>query len=149
MNKRLPNRNKPKINISEESIMKTQPYILVTGLLFIVGNFTQACAVENKHAIEAEQHLEQAVESGKSGDTKGQAGHVEDAEKHLIQENKEHPYPQSTKHITGEDPKAEHDKAAFADMEKAKADAKQGHAKQASDDAKNAEAHIKDKEHSK
>lgn len=129
--------------------MKTPSYLLVAGFVVIAGNSALAYAVENEHAVESEQHLEQAVESGKAGDTKSEAVHIEDAEKHLIQENKEHPYPQPSKHITGEDPKAEHDKAAFDNIEKAKAQAKKGHAKQAAATAKKAEAHIKEKEQSK
>jgi len=129
--------------------MKTPSYLLVAGFIVIAGNSSLTFGVENKHAVEAEKHLEQAVESGKIGDTKGEAIETEEAEKDLIQENKENPYTQPSKHITGENPKAEHDKAAFDEMEKAKAHAKKGHAKQAADAAKKAEAHIKEKELSK
>jgi len=131
------------------NFMKTPSYLLVAGFIVIAGNSALTYAVENQHAKEAEQHLEKAVESGKAGDTKGEAAHAQEAEKDLIQENKEKPYPQPSKQITGENPKAEHDKAAFEDIEKAKAHAKKGHANQAADAAKKAEAHIKDKELSK
>jgi hypothetical protein len=59
-------------------------------------------AAQDEHAIEAEQHLEQATESGKKGDAKGAAAHTEEAQKHVIEENKEKPYPPQTKQITGE-----------------------------------------------
>ena len=104
---------------------------------------------QDEHAKEAEQHLEKAIESGKTGDTKTEAIQTEEAEKDLIQENKEKPYTQPQKQIYGENPKAEHDKAAFEDIEKAKAHAKKGHAKEAADSAKKAETHIQEKEQSK
>lgn len=129
--------------------MKTLSYSFFAGLIFIAGSFTLAHAVENEHAKEAEQHLEKAIESGKAGDIKNETIQTEEAEKDLIQENKEKPYTQPPKHITGENPKAEHDKAAFDEIEKAKGHAKQGHAKQAADSAKKAETHIQEKEQSK
>jgi Small metal-binding protein len=129
--------------------MKTLSYSLLAGLIFIACNYTLAYAAEDEHAKEAEQHLEKAIESGKTGDTKSEAIQTEEAEKDLIQENKEKPYTQPSKHITGENPKAEHDKAAFEDIEKAKAHAKKGHAKAAADSAKKAETHIQEKEQSK
>ena len=128
--------------------MKTLSYSLFAGLIFIAGN-SVAYAAENEHAKEAEQHLEKAAESGKKGDAKGAAAHTEEDQKHVIEENKEKPYPPQTKQITGENPKAEHDKAAFEDIEKAKAHAKKGHAKEAADSAKKAETHIQEKEQSK
>ena len=129
--------------------MKSYFYKLLVGLIFIAGNSALVYAVEDEQAKEAEQHLEQAEESGKIGDTQGEAIHLDEAEKHLIQENKEKPYPQPSKQIYGENPKAEHDKAAFENIEKAKAHAKKGHAKKAADAAKEAETHIQEKEQSK
>ena len=77
-------------------------YSLLAGLIFIAGNSMLTYAAPDKHAIEAEQHLEQAAESGKKGDAKGAAAHTEEAQKHVIEENKEKPYPPQTKQITGE-----------------------------------------------
>jgi hypothetical protein len=68
--------------------MKTLSYNLFAGLIFIAGNFTLAYAAEDEHAKEAEQHLEKAIESGKTGDTKSEAIQTEEAEKDLIQENR-------------------------------------------------------------
>jgi len=128
--------------------MKILSYSLFAGLIFIAGN-SVAYAVQDEHAIEAEQHLEQAAESGKKGDAKGAAAHTEEAQKHVIEENKEKPYPPQTKQITGENPKAEHDKAVFEEMGKAKGHAKKGEAAEAAEHAKNAETHLKEKNQSK
>ena len=128
--------------------MKKLSYGLLVGLVSIAGNSMLVYA-QDEHAKEAEQHLEKAIESGKTGDTKTEAIQTEEAEKDLIQENKEKPYTQPQKQIYGENPKAEHDKAAFEDIEKAKAHAKKGHAKEAADSAKKAETHIQEKEQSK
>jgi hypothetical protein len=129
--------------------MKTLSYGLFVGLIFIASNSTMANAAESEQAKEAEQHLEKAIESGKTGDTKSEGMHTQEAEDALIQENKDKPYTQPSKHITGEYPRAEHDKAAFEDIEKSKAQAKKGHAKEAADYAKKAETHIQEKEKSK
>jgi hypothetical protein len=64
--------------------MKTLSYSLFAGLIFIAGN-PMAYATQDEHAIEAEQHLEQAAESGKKGDAKGAAAHTEEAQKHVIE----------------------------------------------------------------
>lgn len=129
--------------------MKTLSYSLFAGLVFIAGNSVAYAAQDDKHATEAEQHLEQAAESGKKGDAKGAAAHTEEAQKHVIEQNKEKPYPPQTKQITGENPKAEHDKAAFEEMGKAKGHAKKGEAAEAAGHAKNAEIHLKEKEQAK
>ncbi len=129
--------------------MKKLSYNLLATLVFISGSSMLAHAAEDPHAKEAIQHLEKAIESGKTGDTKSEAVQTNEAEKDLIQENKEKPYTQPSKHITGEYPRAEHDNAAFEDIEKAKAHAKKGHAKEAADAAKKAVTHIQEKEQSK
>jgi hypothetical protein len=128
--------------------MKILSYSLFAGLIFIAGN-SVAYAVQDEHAVEAEQHLEQAAESGKKGDAKGVAAHTEEAQKHVIEENKEKPYTTESKPIYGENPKAEHDKAAFEEMGKAKGHAKKGEATEAAGHAKNAETHLKEKEQAK
>ena len=122
-------------------------YSLLAGLIFIAGNSSLSFAAH--HAIEAEQHLEQATESGKKGDAAGVASHTEEAQKPVIEENKEKPYLQSSKKITAENPKAEHDKATFEEIGKAKGHAKKGEAAEAAEHAKNAESHLKQKEQTK
>ncbi|MEQ1846278.1 MAG: small metal-binding protein SmbP, partial [Nitrospira sp.] len=104
---------------------------------------------ENKHAQEAEQHLEKAVESGEKGDAKAAGSHTEEAKQHLMEENTETPYTKPAKHITGENPKAEHDNATFDEMRKAEGHAKKGEASEAAGHAKNASEHLKEKEQSK
>jgi hypothetical protein len=128
--------------------MKKLSYSLLVGLVSIAGNSTLVYA-QDEHAKEAEQHLDQAVESGKKGDAAGVAAHTEEAQKQVIEENKEKPYTQPSKHITGENPKAEHDKATFEEMGKAKGHAKKGEAAEAAGHAKNAETHLKEKEQAK
>jgi hypothetical protein len=108
--------------------MKKLTYSLLVGLVSIAGNSTLVYA-QDEHAIEAEQHLEQAAESGKKGDAAGVATHTEEAQKHVIEENK--------------------DKAAFEEMGKAKGHAKKGEAAEAAGHAKNAETHLKEKEQAK
>ena len=128
--------------------MKTLCYSLLMGLLSIASNSTLVYA-QDEHAKEATQHLEQAVESGNKGDAEGAAAHSEEAKKHVIEENKEKPYTQPPKPIYGENPKAEHDRATFKEIGKAKGHAKKGHAKKAADAAKKAETHLQEKEQSK
>jgi hypothetical protein len=128
--------------------MKKLTYSLLVGLVSIAGNSTLVYA-QDEHAIEAEQHLEQAAESGKKGDAAGVATHTEEAQKHVIEENKEKPYTPQSKQIYGENPKAEHDKATFEEMGKAQGHAKKGEAAEAAGHAKNAETHLKEKEQSK
>jgi hypothetical protein len=117
--------------------------LLVVGLVAIAGNSTAYAA---QHDKEAEQHLEQAQESAKKGDAQGTAGHLDEAKKHL---NQDKPYPQSPKHITGENPKAEHETATYGEIGKAQGHAKKGEAAEAGEHAKNAETHLKEKEQSK
>jgi hypothetical protein len=128
--------------------MKKLSYSLLVGLISLVGNSTLVYALD-EHATEAEKHLEQAVESGNKGDAAGAASHAEKAEQHVIEENKEKPYTQPPKHIAGEDTKADHDRATFGEIEKAKGHAKKGHAKAAADAAKKAESHLQEKEQTK
>ena len=128
--------------------MKTIYYSCMVGLLSIAGNSALVYA-QDKHAKEAEQHLEQAVESGEKGDAKAAGSHTEEAKQHVMEENTEKPYTQPAKHITGENPKAEHDNATFDEMRKAQGHAKKGEASEAAGHAKNASKHLKEKELSK
>lgn len=128
--------------------MKTIYYSFLLGLLSIAGNSALVYA-EDKHATEAQQHLEQAVESGEKGDAKGAGSHTEEAKQHVMEENTEKPYTRPAKHITGENPKAEHDNATFDEMRKAEGHAKKGEASKAAGHAKNASKHLKEKEQSK
>ena len=128
--------------------MKTLSYSLLVGLVSIVGSSSLVYA-QDEHAKEATQHLEQAVESGNKGDAKGAASHTEEAKQHVIEENREKPYTEPAKHITGENPKAEHDKATFEEIGKAEGHAKKGEATEAAGHAKNASTHLKEKEQSK
>ena len=115
--------------------------------------YIAACSVvvyaKDEHVKKAIQELEQAVESGKKGDAKGVARHTEEAKKHVVEENKEHPYIQPFKPVYGQEQKAEHDKETFEEMEKAIAEAKKGRAKEAGEAAGRAVTHLKEKEESK
>jgi hypothetical protein len=117
--------------------------LLLVGLVALAGNSTVYAA---QHDKEAEQHLDQAQESAKKGDATSTAGHLDEAKKHIT---KDKPYPQSPKQITGENPKAEHEKATYEEIGKAQGHAKKGEAAEAGEHAKNAETHLKEKEQSK
>jgi len=125
--------------------MKTSfAYGLLIGLFAIAGNSTLVYA--DQHDQEAGQHLEKAQESSKKGDAQGAAGHLDEAKQHL---NQSKPFPQSPKQITGENPKAEHEKATYDEIGKAKGHAKKGEATEAGEHAKNADTHLKQKGQSK
>lgn len=125
--------------------MKTTTVMLLIGTTLLLGNPVLA----DEHGQEATQHLDQAVERGTKGDAAGAAVHTEEAQKHVIEQNAEHPYTQPSKQITGENPKAEHDKATFDQMRKATGHAKKGHGKEAGTAAGKAATHLQEKEQSK
>jgi len=128
--------------------MKILFYGLLAGIFAITSNTTLAYA-QNENAKEAEQHLEKAAESGEKGDAVGVAIQAEEAKEHIIEENKENPYIQPLKVISGENPKAEHDKAIFEEINKAKGHAKNNEAVKAAEHIKNAKIHLNKKEQSK
>jgi hypothetical protein len=101
------------------------------------------------HAKKTEEHLEEAIKSGKEGSTQGVVRHTEEARKELIEENEEHPYTNLQKHIYGEHEKAEHDKEVFEEMEIAIDEAKEGHAQQAVEALERASIHLREKEQAK
>ncbi len=75
--------------------------------------------------------------------------HSEEARKELIEDNKEHPYTYLQKSIYGEHEKAEHDKEAFEELDEAISEARAGHSKEATEAAKRASIHLKEKEEAK
>ncbi|HYE36930.1 small metal-binding protein SmbP [Methylocaldum sp.] len=117
--------------------------VILAGAFSLFG--VSAAVYAEKHAKEATEHLDQAVESGKKGDAEGAAKHTEEAQQHAIEENKEHPYAQPSKAVTGENPKAEHDTKAFSEIKKAKGHAKKDHAKEAGEAADKAATHLEEK----
>jgi hypothetical protein len=121
--------------------------VVLAGACSLFGVSTAVYAEE--HAKEAAEHLDQAAESGKKGDAEGVAKHTDEAQQHAVEENKEHPYAQPSKPVTGENPKAEHDKKAFGEMKKAKGHAQKGHAKEAGKAAEKAATHLEEKAQTK
>jgi hypothetical protein len=101
------------------------------------------------HVKKTEEHLEEAIKSGKEGSTQGVVSHTEEAKKELIEENKEHPYTNLQKPIYGEHEKAQHDKEVFEEMEIAIDEAKEGHAQQAVEALERASIHLREKEQAK
>lgn len=125
--------------------MKTFLCRLLAGVFYFSVNSVVSYA-QVDHEKKAEQHLKKAIQSGKKGNAKGVARHVEEARKQLIEQNKDHPYVHPSVHIYGENPKAEHEDAAFEEIAKAIGEAKQGNAKEAGDAARRAYIHLKEKE---
>lgn len=128
--------------------MKPSIFLLTVSASLLFSN-SMAVLAAGEHGQEATQHLEKAVESGNQGDAAGAAAHTEEAKKHVIEQNAEQPYTQPAKQITGENPKAEHDKATFEQMSKATSHAKKGHGKKAATAAGKAVSHLQEKEQSK
>ncbi|SMF95002.1 Small metal-binding protein [Methylomagnum ishizawai] len=115
----------------------------------LVLAFPMVGSAEEQHGQEATQHLDQAVESAKQGDTAAAGKHTEEAKQHAIQQNKAKPYRKSPKKISGENPKQEHDEQAFGAMGKAEGHAAKGHAQETGEAAGQAKQHLQDKEQSK
>ena len=120
------------------------PSGLFALLICLAGNGAAAHAED--HGKKAQEHLQEAVESGKKGSAEGVRVHTEEARKELIEDNKEHPYTHLQKPIYGEHEKAEHDKEAFEEMDEAISEAREGHSKEATEAAERASIHLKEKE---
>lgn len=103
----------------------------------------------HEHEEKALQELEQAVRSAEKSDAAGVINHTEKAKKHLIEENREHPYTHPFVSIYGQFPKAEHDIETFEEMDKAIGEAKKGNLARAGEAAKSASIHLKQKIRSK
>ena len=96
-----------------------------------------------------EEHLEEAIKSGREGSAQAVVRHTEEARKELIEQNKEHPYTNLQKSIYGEHKKAEHDKEVFEAMEIAIGEARQGYIQQAVEALEQARIHLREKEQAK
>jgi len=125
------------------------PYSCRLLLIVICSTFSGIPARAEDHGKNAQEHLEEAIESGKRGDAEGMQVHTEEARREAIEENKEHPYTHLQKHIYGENEKAEHDKEAFEEMDEAISEARQGDTREATEAAERASAHLKEKEESR
>ena len=116
-------------------------------LICLIGNYGVTHAED--HAKKAQEHLQEAIESGRKGNAEGVRVHTEEARKELIEDNKEHPYTYLQKPIYGEHEKVEHDKETFEDMEEAISEASEGHSAEATEAAERASLHLKEKEEAK
>jgi hypothetical protein len=113
-------------------------------LIFLAADNGVAHAED--HGKKAQEHLQEAIESGKKGSTEGLRIHTEEARKELIEDNREHPYTYLQKPIYGEYEKAEHDKEAFEEIDEAISEAREGHPEEAAEAAERASLHLKEKE---
>lgn len=119
-------------------------YELLAGVVFLA---TPAAMVNaDEHGRKAQEHLEEAIKSGKAGGTQGVVSHTEEAKKELIKQNKDHPYTNLQKPIYGEYEKVEHDKEVFEEMDVAIEEAKGGHAQEAVEAVERASSHLQEKE---
>src|SRR4029079_5663201 len=123
------------------------PFGMLVMLVWLAGNNRPAHAED--HGKKAQEHLREALESGKKGNTEGVRIHTEEARKELIEDNKEHPYTYLQKPIYGEHEKAEHDREVFEEMDMAIDEAKDGHSQQAVEALERASGHLWEKEHAK
>lgn len=103
----------------------------------------------DEHEEKALQELRMAVRSAENEDAGGVIEHTEKAKKHLIEENREHPYTHPFVSIYGQFPKAEHDMETFEEMDKAIGEAKKGNLAKAAEAARRASVHLKQKSRSK
>jgi hypothetical protein len=115
---------------------------------FLAGCSTMDYATD-EHEDKALQELGLAVRSAENEDAGGVIAHTEKAKKHLIEENREHPYTQPFISIYGQFPKAEHDMETFEEMDKAIGEAKKGNFTRAAEAARRASVHLKQKARSK
>lgn len=122
-------------------------YGLLAGVVFLVVPIAMVNADE--HGRKAQEHLEEAIKSGKKGSTQGVVSHTEEAKKELIEQNKDHPYTNLQKPIYGEHEKVEHDKEIFEEMDVAIEEAKGGHAQEAVEAVERASIHLQEKEQSR
>lgn len=118
------------------------------AFVFLSGCSTMDYA-RDEHEAKALQELEQAVRSAEIEDAGGVIDHTEKAKKHLIEENREHPYTHPFVSIYGQFPKAEHDMETFEEMDKAIGEAKKGNFTRAAAAARRASVHLKQKARSK
>ena len=123
--------------------MNTTSLKNMTLLAAVLGGMSACAEKPVAKADEAiEKTLKAAEQDARTGNEKKAVEEIDAAEKALIKEDKAHPYPQPNKQWTGEDIKANADRDAFKQMEKAKKSAKSGLAGDAADEARAAEKDI-------
>lgn len=126
---------------------KSFSYLLI-AFAFLAGCSTMGY-IRDEHEEKALQELKLAVRSAENEDAEGVIDHTEKAKKHLIVENREHPYTHPFVSIYGQFPKAEHDMETFEEMDKAIGEAKKGDLVKAAEAARRASVHLKQKARSK
>ena len=136
------------VQLPDSGLMKiSYTCSFLTALIFLAASPAMASA--DAHGKKAQEHLEEAIKSGKEGNTKGVVSHTEAARKELIEQNKDHPYTHIQKPIYGEHEKAEHDREIFEEMDVAIDEAKGGHTQQAVEAIERASVHLQEKEQSR
>ncbi|UZR28981.1 small metal-binding protein SmbP [Methylococcus mesophilus] len=126
--------------------MKNNLSIFGAALAAFVSCAAPSTVFADEQGKEAVEDLEKAAQDSAKGATSKAAKELDEAEKHLIKENKAHPYAEPMKQISGDAPKAEADRKAFRDLKKAEKDAKKKVAGDAADEAKKALSDVKEKE---
>ncbi|CAI8851004.1 small metal-binding protein SmbP [Methylococcus capsulatus] len=126
--------------------MKNDMNIFGLTLSVFVAAASPSLVLADEQGEEAIEDLEKAAQDSAKGATSKAAKELEDAEKHLIKENKTRPYAEPLKQISGDAPKAEADRKAFRELKKAEKDAKKKVAGDAADEAKKALSDVKEKE---
>lgn len=126
--------------------MKDDMNIFGLTLAVLIASASPSLALAEEQGEEAIEDLEKAAQDSAKGATSKAAKELEQAEKHLIKENKTHPYAEPLKQISGDAPKAEADRKAFRELKKAEKEAKKKVAGEAADEAKKALSDIKEKE---
>ncbi len=101
------------------------------------------------HGEKANEHLEEAIKSGKKGSAQGVRIHAEEAKKELIEQNRKHPYTTLQKPLYGEYEKAEHDRDIFEEMDLAIEEAKKENTEEAIEAIERASVHLEKKERSR
>ncbi|MEW6036678.1 MAG: small metal-binding protein SmbP [Pseudomonadota bacterium] len=126
--------------------MKNNMSFMGAVVAVFVSCAAPSMAYADEQGKEAIEDLQKATQDSAQGATSKAAKELDEAEKHLIKENKAHPYAEPMKQISGEAPKAEADRKAFRELKKAEKDAKKKVAGDAADEAKKALSDVKEKE---
>lgn len=120
----------------------------LSALLVLFGCLTVACAPKKplEPTTPIQKTLDQAEKDARSGNEDKAIKEINDAEKALIQEDKNHPVTQGFKSEQGLDVKAKAEADALKELEHAKKDAKKKLAGDAADEIKRALGDVEVKE---
>jgi microtubule-associated protein 1 len=126
--------------------MKNDMNVIGAAVAVFVSCATPSLVQADKQGKEAIEDLRKATQDSAQGAASKAAEELDEAEEHLIEENKAHPYAEPMKQISGEVPKAEADRKAFRELKKAEKDAKRKVSGDAADEAEKALSDVEEKE---